>query len=131
MPSIATFDHVSLSVTDLDASIAWYRDVLGFTVAGSFDRPAFSRARLHHPEGDVTLSLTCHHGGPGDRFDEHRTGLDHVAFRSAGDEGILAWKRHFEDLGVAHSDVREVGEAGGIITLRDPDGVQVEVVARR
>lgn len=29
-------DHIGLAVTDIEASCAWYRDILGFQVIGSF-----------------------------------------------------------------------------------------------
>ena len=29
-------DHIGLAVTDVEASCAWYRDILGFTVIGDF-----------------------------------------------------------------------------------------------
>jgi glyoxylase I family protein len=61
---VATDLSVSLTVSDLDASVAWYRDVLGFHVARRFERDgkAFA-ARLS--AGQVLLLITQDNGARG------------------------------------------------------------------
>ena len=128
MGSIQGFNHVSFSVRDAGLSAAWYQDVLGFAHHSDVQGPTFRRVRLRHPDSGVTVTLTAHELGSGDAFSELRTGLDHLAF-SVGDGEIEEWKRRFEEKGVVHSEIRETGPGGGIITLRDPDDIQLEVVA--
>ena len=45
-------------------------------------------------------------------------------------EELAAWKSRFADLGVVHSDIKE-SPFGGLIVLRDPDNIHVEVFAPR
>jgi len=69
----------------------------------------------------------------GDRFDENRIGLDHLSFavptRRALDDAARVLDQH----GVAHSEIRDLGEAFGICVLifRDPDNIQLEVSGPR
>lgn len=130
MPDIKGFHHVSLSVTDVDRSAQWYADVLGFEVVTSVDGEGFRRTRLRASASGLTLTLTQHDGneGEGDRFDESRTGLDHVALVVDNDD-VPEWKSHFEELEVDHSEVKATPAGGTIITLRDPDNIQLEVFA--
>jgi glyoxylase I family protein len=129
---ISGYSHLSLSVTDVAASAAWYCEVLGFTVAAELEGDRFSRTRMRHAQGGITLTLTQHRAGAGEPFDEHRTGLDHVAFAVPTVADVEAFRQRFEELGVHHSDVRAVGNAGqgAAITLRDPDNIQLEVFAQ-
>jgi glyoxylase I family protein len=128
VPPITGFHHVSFSVNDVDRSARWYGDVLGFEIVLDNRGPHFRRVRLRHPDCGITVTLTGHHRGSGDRFSEVRTGLDHLAFSVASGD-IEAWKRRFEEHGVEHSEIRSFADGGGIITLRDPDNIQLEVFA--
>jgi glyoxylase I family protein len=132
MMRMTGYHHLSFTVTDLDRSVAWYQDVLGFRIDSEVERPDFRRIRLRHADGPVTVTLTRHDEGSGDRFDERRTGLDHVAFAVPTLADVEAFKHRFEERGVEHSEIRAVpGERtdGGVITLRDPDNIQLEVFA--
>lgn len=130
MPTIAGYSHLSFTVSDLARSTEWYRDILGFELDAEIKADGFRRNRLRHPDARITLTLTEHDGGSGDRFDERRTGMDHLAFAVPTMEDVLRFKERFEERGVPHSDVRAtVGGAGGIITFRDPDNIQLEVLA--
>lgn len=129
MAGILGFDHVSLSVNDFGKSIEWYQQTLGLDIDAEFDGQGFRRARLRAPGSGVTLTLTSHEQEPGEAFDERRVGLDHVAFRVGGVEDVHNLKRRFEALGVDHTEVRETASGAAMITLRDPDNIQLEVFA--
>jgi glyoxylase I family protein len=134
MAELTAYHHLSLSVTDLAASTAWYTEVLGLEVVAEFDSAGFRRARLRPPGGGLTLTLTQHDAGSGDRFDERRTGLDHVAFQASGDDAVEALAARFAELGVESSGVQPLGEGrrdGARIFFRDPDNIQLEVFAPR
>jgi catechol 2,3-dioxygenase-like lactoylglutathione lyase family enzyme len=63
-PFTATGLSASLTVDDLAASTAWYRDVLGFTVEREFERdgtPFAARLRA----GSVAMLLTQDNGAKG------------------------------------------------------------------
>ena len=130
MPTLAGYSHLSLTVTDLDRSTDWYRDMLGFSLDAEVQGDGFRRNRLRHPEAGITLTLTEHEAGSGDRFDERRTGMDHVSFAVATMDDLLGLKERFGEHGVDHSDIKPTASgAGGIITFRDPDNIQLEVFA--
>ena len=130
MPTIAGYSHLSLTVTDLDRSTEWYRDVLAFSLDSEVKRDGFRRNRLRHPDAGITLTLTQHDAGSGDRFDERRTGMDHVSFAVPTAEDVHDFKARFEARGVEHSDVKPTASgAGGIVTFRDPDNIQLEIFA--
>ena len=130
MPTLVGYSHLSLSVTDLDRSTDWYCDILGFEVVARVEGDGFLRHRLRQPDAGITITLTAHEAGSGDAFDERRTGMDHVSFVVASIDDIHAFKECFAERGVEHSDVKpSAGGAGGMITFRDPDNIQLEVFA--
>jgi glyoxylase I family protein len=126
---VEAFHHVSLSVRDLARSTEWYRRVLGFDIAAEVEGATFRRVRLRSPGGGPTLTLTEHHDAPTQPFDERRAGLDHVAFQLAGLDDLAVLERRFEELGVVRSDVKQASGGAAMVTLRDPDNIQLEVFA--
>jgi catechol 2,3-dioxygenase-like lactoylglutathione lyase family enzyme len=127
MRQVLGYHHVSLSVSDIGKSAAWYRDVLGFSIETEFEGDGFRRARLRAPGSGLTLALTSHHQESAETFDERRPGIDHIAFNVGSVEDVRDFNRRFEELGVVHSDVKEGSSGTAIVTLRDPDNIQLEV----
>ncbi len=125
MARIFGYHHLSLSVRDLDKSVRWYEDVLGLEVEAEIQGETFRRKRLRSPEG-VTFTLTQHDEQSPEPFSERRTGMDHFAFHVAEDD-IGPLMEHFKHLGVTHSEVEKSPSGSAIITLRDPDNIQLEV----
>lgn len=118
--SVSELGHVSLYVRDLEASIHFYRDLLGLqdNGRGKGGRIAFlSTGRHHH---DLSIELT--------RVEapvpaKGTPGLYHIAFvvgKSA--EELEAARRWVE----AHG-LQPFGEATGSFSIRDPDGHQIEL----
>ena len=130
MADISGYHHLGFTVTDLARSTAWYTEVLGFAVVAELEGARFRRNRLRHPAGGIILTLTQHAAGAGDRFDERRTGLDHVAFQLASPAAVDALVRRFRDLGVEHSE-HDRGDGGPRVFFRDPDNIQLEAFAPR
>ncbi len=129
MTEVLGYHHVSLSVTDLAKSTQWYTDALGLEIAAEMERTGFRRTRLRAPGSGLTLTLTWHQQQSGDRFDERRAGIDHIAFNVGGADELQELKRRFEELGVDHSEIKETPSGSAMITLRDPDNIQLEVFA--
>ncbi|MGH3905126.1 MAG: VOC family protein [Pseudonocardiaceae bacterium] len=127
MTRVVGFHHLSLSVSDLAKSTAWYQQVLGLDVAAEFEGDGFRRTRLRAADSGVTLTLTRHDEQSGEAFDERRPGMDHVAIQVGSAEEVQDLKARFEQLGVDHSDVKASNEGTALITLRDPDNIQIEV----
>ena len=121
--------HLNFSVTDLGRSVAWYADVFGLEQLVKLDdeHGAWSKVILRHP-GGLLVGLTAHTANPGDAFDEHRTGLDHVALAVADARALAAWERRLDELGIEHSEIKTT-PLGQLITFRDPDDIQLEVYA--
>ena len=63
-----------------------------------------------------------------DRFDEDRTGLDHLSFSVASRADLDAAAARLDELGVAHEAVKDIG-AGLLLEFRDPDGIALELMA--
>jgi glyoxylase I family protein len=122
--------HLTLTVSDLDRTCEWYRTVLGFRDVVRYRNDAIGADChvLEHPgAARPTIGLRQYDTGPSEHFDEHRIGLDHIAF-DAGDEATLAiWRSHFEHVGVPFTMTR-IPELS-IVVIRDPDNIQIELCA--
>ena len=127
MTDVIGYHHLSLSVSDLDKSTEWYQQVLGLDVAAQIEGEGFRRTRLRAPGSGVTLTLTRHEQQSGETFDERRPGMDHVALQVSSADDVKALKDRFAELGVNHSEVKASSGGTAMITLRDPDNIQVEV----
>ncbi len=123
--------HFRLTVSDVARAVRFYTEVLGFKKLLDLNPGAFLS------NGSVGLGIGPHpfpdRALKGDRFDENRVGLDHLSFavptRRALDDAARVLDAH----GVAHSEIRDLGEAFGICVLifRDPDNIQLEVSGPR
>src|SRR4051812_7245948 len=109
MPSIQGASHVALTVRDMEASAEWYRRVFGWQelrryAAGEAGTP---RILLLDPTTFFAVGLCQPGDGSGEPFDHRRTGLDHLAFKVADEGELNSWIAHLDELGVAHSPIRE------------------------
>ena len=127
MAEIQGYHHISLSVSDLAKSTEWYRETLGFEVDAEIEGTGFRRTRLRAPGRGVTLTLTAHEQQSSGLFDERQAGLDHIAFDVGNAQTVQDLKDRFDRLGVVHSEVKQAANGSTMITLRDPDNIQLEV----
>lgn len=119
-------DHTNWRVRDLDASLAFYRDVLGFEPFGveeyeKGERP-FVSLRV---TDDFILHLLPDAGFEGGG------GFDHLAFTVDGGGSLDAVVAHIEKKGVEiesrfESIVGARGRGPGVY-VRDPDGYRIEI----
>jgi len=123
--------HFGLTVRDVDASAAWYEEVLGFRRVGEFKAPDGTRRKvfLRHDGLQARLGLTQHRHGSQDAFDETRAGLDHLAFTVADREELDAWAARLADAAVVHSPVTAANFVPGAGVFRDPDNIKLELFA--
>ena len=133
VPNVGGLHHIGLTVSDIEASEVWYTRVLGLTRA--FVEPHHGGETgyavvLHRPGSSLFLGLDKHHANQGERFDECRTGLDHVALHVADRSELDAWMEHFDTLGVEHSGIAEFSEPFpfAVLVFRDPDNIQLELI---
>lgn len=129
MAPITAVHHLSLTVTDLVRSVEWYTQLLGFSVEREIRGTTFRRTRLRHPGTSVILTLTQHREGSLETFRETTTGLDHLAFLVPTVADVEACERLFADRGVPHSEVKRDAPDVARIFFRDPDNIQLEVMA--
>ena len=117
--------HLRLTVSDLDRSIKFYTEVLGFELRVHFGPHSII---LH--DGTVGLGLnTPWHEISDDerRFDEARVGLDHIGFRVASPHDVQRAAEHLDACGVARTEVKPGRLADSLmVVFRDPDNVQLE-----
>jgi catechol 2,3-dioxygenase-like lactoylglutathione lyase family enzyme len=120
--------HLTLTVSDLDRTCAWYRDALGFEEVIRYRNDSIGAecCVIAHPgAARPTIGLRQYDGQTNDRFDEHRIGLDHLAFDVRDEPTLQRWKDHFRRLDIPHvtTDLPELS----ITVLRDPDNIQIEL----
>lgn len=123
-PGIA---HVAVTVTDLEASSAWYRRL--FDVDAALDEDAGGFHHVVFPlGGGMLFGLHSHQGTPAERFDEVRTGLDHVGFGCADRSELQRWASRLDELGITHGGIVDAHYGSGL-SFRDPDGIALEFFA--
>ncbi|MFE2327676.1 VOC family protein [Streptomyces sp. NPDC059385] len=119
--------HVGLNVTDLERSLAFYRDALGFQVLGEGKEEGRRFAFLGQ-EGELVLTLWQQADGA---YAPTAAGLHHLAFSAAAIEEVRAYEERLRGLGVefAYEGVvaHREGAASGGIFFHDPDGTRLEI----
>ena len=118
--------HLDLSVSDVEASAAWYEQVLGLRRLRRVDFPQRAMIVLRHDASGLVVGLNQHQGFPGEPFDERRAGLDHVGFAVGRRQDLDVWQGRLAALGVEHSPVADT-EVGSALVFRDPDHIQLEL----
>ena len=73
VPWINGFGHIDLTVTDVDRSVRWWEEVMGFKLISTRDRPDFKLWSVIHPCG-FFIGLMSHSNPASDRFDERAVG---------------------------------------------------------
>jgi methylmalonyl-CoA/ethylmalonyl-CoA epimerase len=128
-------DHVGISVGDLEASIAWYRDMLGFELIRVVDVPEDTGKVALVRRGDFILELFCIPEAaplPDERrypWSDIRThGVKHVAYAVPDIAALM------DDLKAKGVDVvwdTRVHDGDACAFVRDNSGNLVEFVERR
>ncbi|MEQ1786271.1 MAG: VOC family protein [Acidimicrobiales bacterium] len=127
--------HLSFTVSDVEASAAWYERVLSMTrIPVTFahhdcEDTGFA-VLLVDPVSGLAIGLHHNAANEGEAFNEARTGLDHIGLRVATRESLDAWATRLDGLGVAHSGIRDLTDPIPFSTLvfRDPDNIQLEFI---
>ena len=123
----ADIGHVHLKVADIERSLGFYRDVLGFELQQRWgDSAAFvSAGGYHHHIGLNTWESKG--GSPPPRG---TTGLFHVAIRYPTRRALAEGLRRVVEAGIPLEGATDHGVSEAIY-LRDPDGNGVELYRDR
>lgn len=123
---IKELGHVVLYVTDLEKSVKFYRDILGFNSIGdinlgSSSAVAFSSGRTHHE------LLLIGIGGESPKHKEIKPGLYHIGLK-VGDkpEDLRKAKKEIENAGVEIIGASDHTVTHGLYIL-DPDKNEIEL----
>lgn len=133
--TISHLHHLGLTVADADVSASWYSTVLGFRRVGEYTSPDRMRRKvfLGHDTLGVRLGLCEHARSDGSIFDETRIGLDHLAFAVDSRDELAAWETRLRTCGVAYTPASPANtiEGAHVLVFRDPDNIQLELIAER
>jgi len=130
-PSVSSLDHLVLTVRDLDATIAFYRDILGMGVAQFTPADGTTRTALTFGAQKINLHSA------GAEFRPHANaplpGSADLCFLS--ETPLQDWQTHLSDhkIEVIDGPVARTGATGPLISiyLRDPDGNLIEISNQR
>ena len=137
-PTRPSLHHIAITVTDLEASIAWYESVFGVAYRMEVPHPGGTGKILADDAMNLVFALHRHDANDGERFAETRTGLDHVGLRVPSRADLETWQGHLDGLGVRRAPMAnqpctqspiEDRSFGSILVFRDPDNVQLELFA--
>jgi catechol-2,3-dioxygenase len=128
MPGSLTIAHASLTVSDLDRSIAWYERLFDTKLAPAEGPGPFRRVALL--VGDHAVVGLDEFPDPADHlpFNERRVGLDHLAFTCASRSELETWKARLDELGIVNGGIVDA-PYGSVLSFRDPDNIALEFFA--
>ncbi|MEB3372213.1 VOC family protein [Saccharopolyspora mangrovi] len=122
--------HIAVTVSDLERSTRWYRALFGSEPVldedetnGGFHHTVFALAN-----GQLFGLHTHSRGARISAFDEHRPGLDHVAFACRDRSELEAWCHRLDDLDIQHGGIVDAHYGSGV-QFRDPDNIALEFFA--
>jgi catechol 2,3-dioxygenase-like lactoylglutathione lyase family enzyme len=120
-PVLDGIHHLKLPVSDLDRSLAWYQDRLGYVVMFEFVEDGVRMGvAMTHPNGGPDLAL---------RRDADRAvaaaGFDYFAIGVPGHEAIEALAARFTECGDGHAGVMRTPVGWVLLGIQDPDGHEV------
>ena len=127
MLAVSSLDHLVLTVSDIDRSVAFYCDVLGMG-AEQF-HPADGSTRWALTFGVQKINLHPVDGVFAPHARVPTVGSADLCFLS--ETGLQAWAAHFaeKNIIVEEGPIARTGATGPIVSLyiRDPDGNLIEI----
>ena len=120
-PVLDGIHHLKLPVSDLDRSLAWYQDHLGYQTMHEFvEDGVVMGVSMTHPNGGPDLALRLNPA-----MAEAAAGFDYFAIGVPGREAIEALAAHFSSAGEPHEDVLRTPVGWVLLGIHDPDGHEV------
>lgn len=130
--------HIALTVTDLEASIAWYEKIFGLAYKLEEGHQGGTGKLMADEAWQLVIVLHRHDDNQGERFKETRTGLDHIGLAVPARADLETWQAHLETQGVEKSPTADHPCSqspiidrpyGSVLVFRDPDNIQLEMFA--
>lgn len=127
--------HLALTVTDLEASIAWYEALFSISYRMEAPHTGGVGRLLTDDEWSLIIVLHRHETNDGSAFTETVTGLDHAGFGFTRRAELEAFQSRLVAHGVVRVDVADrpltqspIADTpyGSILVFRDPDNIQLE-----
>lgn len=130
MPTIAAIHHVSVTVTNIERSVAWYKELLDLEQLMEEKHPDGGGYGIviGKPDWSMCIGIHTHDANEAERFSEARTGLDHVGFLVSSRAELDAWEARLSEFGVEHAPITD-GEGYAVLVFRDPDNIQLECMS--
>lgn len=126
-PSFSKVPHISFASTDADASADFWRRVFGFSDLDRAEGEGWRAMVLIHPHTSAIVELHQRQADEGDDPDPVGAGFDRLGLRVSERRELDSWQAHFERLAVPHSPPVD-RHYGSVLTFRDPDGIQLELI---
>lgn len=129
---------MALTVTDIDASVAWYEKIFGVSEQMVAPHEGGEGRLLADAEWTLIIVLHRHDVNEKEAFSERRTGLDHLGVGVPTRSELEAWAVHLEEMGVLRAKAADrpctqspIADTpyGSILVFRDPDNIQLEILA--
>jgi catechol 2,3-dioxygenase-like lactoylglutathione lyase family enzyme len=130
---VSAVDHIYVTVTDLERSVAFYDPVMKLLGFRKGTKAIGGEAHAHYFNPVTQYTLRPAHSA-GAVHDPYRPGLHHLCFRLDSREQVDAAARALRGLGIEASEPRLYPEYAAdyyATFFTDPDGIRLELVALR
>ena len=128
MPDFPALGHVAVTVNDLSVSRPWYQQLFGSDPVMDEDTGTFHHVVWMLGNGTIIGIHQFPKLQSTDAFEEHRPGLDHIAFHCANRGELESWEKRLDELGIKHGGVVDAPYGSGL-SFRDPDNIALEFFA--
>jgi glyoxylase I family protein len=118
-------NHVILTISQVERSRTFYRDVLGFE---THPLPEAPDSGFYFRAGNVSIFVFASRFPlGGDRFNEFRIGLDHLSFTAPSEQALHDLAERLRTAGSDSNGVERFAPTGNLyVAFRDPDNIQLE-----
>ena len=128
---VFTFDHIAISVKDIEQTLQWYADIFGFERVRVFDRPDLKLKGAQMKLGNCKLEIFAPYA-PHDLPDYRKTletdlqtlGTKHFALTV---NDLEAAHKELQKKGVSFLNEPSIGKTSKYVFCKDPDGILIEL----